>query len=83
MEKIDMKKDIRYVIGTMDEVPMFLRLDFSTRKYFLTDNVAVATKATSKEAARETLTYYKELSVDDRPFAILPVEVNYRLLDNG
>lgn len=81
MEKIDIKTDIRYVVATMDVVPMFLVRDALTQQFYLSDNVTRATKGFDKESVRELLKFYKSTYSDFRDFTILPIEVSYKILD--
>lgn len=81
MDKIDVKSDIRYVVATMDEVPMFVKLVPFYKKYCLVDDISVASKADSREAVEALMQDYKRQTSDWRDFAILRVEVLYRILD--
>ena len=81
MEKIDIKSDYRYVVATMDEVPMFVKLKPGSNEYCLVDNITVASKADSKEAVESLIMDYKRKTHDWRDFAVLRIEVSYRIVD--
>lgn len=81
MEKIDIKSDYRYVVATMDEVPMFVKLDAFKKDYCLVDNITIASKADSREAVEALMQDYKRKTHDWRDFAILKIEVSYRIID--
>ena len=97
MDKIEIKSDIRYVVATMDGVPMFLTADYVTqgtgsmrgkqvlinaqKKYSFCDNVARASKAASRDIAHMMLREYLNETHDERSFTVLPIEVSYKILD--
>ena len=81
MDKIEIKRDHKYVVATMDEVPMFVKLNAFTKDYVLVDNIVAASKADSKEAVEALVTDYKHKTHDWRDFAILKIEVLYRIID--
>lgn len=83
MEKIDIRNDLRYVIATMDVVPMFLVRDAFTQKFYLSDNISKATKGFDKGSMRDLLGFYKSTVADFRDFTILPIEVSYKILNGG
>lgn len=82
MEKIDVRKDIRYVAAVMDVVPLFLARDFVSQTYKFIDNISAASKCVSKEVARDMINVYRRDTSDIQDITILPIEVTYRILDD-
>lgn len=83
MDEIKIKDEFRYIVATMDAIPMFLIRDNNykrTLKFALSDNVSRALKATDYDAAREMLKCYKADSKDDRAFTIMKLRVSYELV---
>ena len=96
MDKIDVKKDVRYVCAMMSDVPMFIARDVRTGigmmdkggipsgqllKFALTDNIAAALKSSNKATAREVIRQYKFDNRISENFTILPIEISYRIID--
>ncbi len=95
MDKIDVKKDVRYVAAMMSDVPMFIAREVKTGihasasginandmlRFVLTDNIATALKATSKDTMREVIRQYKLDHSIQESFVILPIEISYRIVD--
>lgn len=96
MEKIDVKSDIRYVAAMMADVPMFIAREVKTGMYestrgsvandmlrfVLTDNISSALKATNKDTMREVIRQYKRDHSINEDFAILRIELTYRIIDD-
>lgn len=90
MDKIDVKKDVRYVAAMMADVPMFIAHEVKSGvrtnsdelfSFALTDNIAAALKSPDKDTMREVIEMYeRDHSIFER-FAILPIEVSYRIID--
>lgn len=90
MDKIDVKKDVRYVAAMMADVPMFIAHeiksgiranDSSVFTFALTDNITAALKSTDKDTMREVIRQYsREHSIHEQ-FTILPIEITYRIID--
>lgn len=94
MDKIDVKKDMRYVAAMMSDVPMFISREVNTGMHFssdpsqtqtlrfaLTDNIATALKATDKDTMREVIRQYGREHSIKTSFTILPIEISYRIVD--
>lgn len=85
MEKIDVQHDVRYVVATMrDGVPKFLYRDFAKKTWTWYDNISAASKSVNKAIAGILQGDYIKYDISSKPsdFAILPIEVSYRILDN-
>lgn len=82
MERLDIEKDIKWVVATMDEVPLFVTRDVLLGKYYLTADIKRASKGVDKETAFLVRDYYYKENDPDRirDFTILPIEVTYKLL---
>ena len=91
MDKIEVKTDKRYVAAMMSDIPMFVMRDINSGSHYttkdgmlrfaLTDNIAAALKAPDKDTCREVIRQYKHDHEINEDFAILPIEVSYRILD--
>jgi len=78
---IDVKKDIRYVVAMMSDVPMFLFRNF-TGQYAFTDNISVAVKTFDKYTAKQIIKQYIEQSGDHCSMTILPIEISYKIAED-
>lgn len=90
MDKIDVKKDVRYVAAMMSEVPMFIAHEVRSGirdnssgvfSFALTDNIAAALKSTDKDTMREVIRQYQREHSIREQFTILPIEITYRIID--
>ena len=89
MEKIDVQRDVRYVVATMvDGSPKFQFRDFAKKEWKWYDNISAASKAVNRGIAGILLGDYinhytdNNIVVDPSDYAILPIEVSYKILDN-
>lgn len=80
MDTIKMQEDIRYVAGTMEDIPMFIMNDVTNNRFSLTDNIAVALKSPQKSAIKQVAKFYNQENIP-RKFSILPIKVTYQIID--
>lgn len=84
MENIKMKDETRYIVGKMDDVPLWLTRDVTDPrhlKFALTENVSIALKAADKNIAKDMLAAYKSDTGDKNDFTILKILVKYEIVD--
>lgn len=83
MDKIDIKSDMRYVIGAMHNGhPVFMYRDFANHTWHFYENISKASKCTERYMAQVLLDAYKREVDDSRELAILPIEVSYKIIDD-
>lgn len=80
MDMINIQEDIRYVAGTMTDIPMFIMRDMSNLRLSLTDNISVALKSPQKSAIKLAVKFYNHENIP-RDFSILPIKVTYQIID--
>lgn len=84
MENIKIKDEVKYIVGKMSDVPLWLTRDVTVPrqlKFALTENVSAALKATDKGIAKDMLAAYKSDTGDKDDFTILKILVKYEIVD--
>lgn len=80
MEKYTILYKRKYVIATLSSPTQYL-LSRHWGNWSFTDNIEAATKAMSKKVANMILNnYYHDFGMDVE-LAILPIEIEYRIID--
>lgn len=82
MNKVSVKKENKYVIATLGNPTLYLMKIAGKNEYYFTDDIVVATKTTSRKIATDVLTYYYlDTGNEDVELVIIPLEINYSLVD--
>lgn len=77
---MEIKEENKYIIAVVTEEFLFLRSLYHGR-YLFTDDIAMATKFTSKATAKEYINYYHTDTNDTIDLVVIPLRIKYDLVN--